>query len=156
MWNQDIMSSMANYRIAQLSDLDLVYQLAESLLRKETPDEMELMMKIWDSRIRKEALTHYLNLGWSFVAENESGITGFFLAQPMLFVNGKTQTLWVEEIMSEDSAIRKSLLDITHKLARDKHLQGVLISNRFESDITHLNIKTQKLNEDLLWIKTTK
>lgn len=147
---------MPNYRIAQLSDLDQVYLLGESLLKKETPDEMELMMKIWDSRIRKEGLTHYLNLGWSFVAEDESGLLGFFLAQPLLFVNGKTQTLWVEEIMSADSSVRQSLLDITHKLARDKHLQGVLISNRFESDITQLNIKNQKLSEDLLWIKTTK
>ena len=50
------------YRIAQLADLDAVYQFAETRLKIEIPDDMERMIQIWNSRFRKESLEHYLKL----------------------------------------------------------------------------------------------
>lgn len=147
---------MTRFRIAQQTDLDEIYNFAENEYKKIIPDEFERMIKIWDSRFRKESLEHYLKLGWSFIAEIDQKIEGFILAQPFLFVRGQTQSLWVEDIMASNNVIQNELLEIGYKLSRDKHLQGVMISNQHIKLINDLNLKFTPLDEELLWIKTTK
>ena len=49
-----------DYRIAQTQDLENIYQFALQKLKLRYPNEMECMIKVWESRFRKESLEHYL------------------------------------------------------------------------------------------------
>ena len=152
-------SMNSNYRIAQAADLDSIYELAFQRLKSENNqiDEMDLMMKVWESRFRKESLEHYLKLGWSFVGYDPESqrLTGFFIGQPLLFFQGQTQTLWVEYLLAEDTNVEIQLLEITYKLARDKHFQRVVFDNHLQAKLEKLNQRVQ-INEPLVWVKTTK
>jgi hypothetical protein len=144
------------YRIAQLADLDTIYQFAESRLKVQIPDDMERMIQIWNSRFRKESLEHYLKLGWSFIAENEEkNCVGYFLGQPLLFVEGHTQTLWIEDVQAQTAEISADLVDISYKLSRDKHFQKVILPPAVQALLDSKNIKYQP-SLPTIWCKTTK
>ncbi len=147
-----------HYRIAQSADLENIYSFAFLSLQKETPDEMECMMKVWSSRFRKEALEHYLKFGWSFVAENQESetIQGFFLAQPILFLEGQTQSLWVELVQAENKQIETELVEIAYKLSKDKHLQRVIFSEETKTLLDEKKIKYQNSPSQWISCKTTK
>lgn len=150
------MHMKVEYRIAQLSDLDAIYQFAESRLKVEFPNEMERMIQIWNSRFRKESLEHYLQLGWSFIAEDDSkNCVGYFLGQPLLFIEGHTQTLWVEDIQAQTSEISADLIEISYKLSRDKHFQKVILPPAAQTFLDLKNIKHQD-SSPTIWCKTTK
>jgi hypothetical protein len=145
-----------DFRIAQLQDLDAIYQFAESRLKVEIPDDMERMIKIWSSLFRKESLEHYLKLGWSFVAEDEAKkCVGYFLGQPLLFVEGQTQTLWVEDVQAQTAEISADLIEISYKLSRDKHFQKVILPPGAQNFLEYKNIKHQA-SLPTIWCKTTK
>lgn len=152
-------SMISNYRIAQTADLDSIYEFAFRRLKSDNnqTNEMDLMMLVWESRFRKESLEHHLKLGWSFVGFDPESqrLTGFFIGQPMLFFQGQTQTLWVEYLLAEDSTVENQLLEITYKLARDKHFQRVVFDHYLQSKLEKLNQRVQ-INEPLVWVKTTK
>ena len=162
-----------SYRIAQIQDSEVIYQFAEDKLRldlKQAPknsqsidfemNEMDFMMKIWESRFRKEALEHYLKLGWSFLAYERLGekeiLKGFFLGQPFLFFEGQTQTLWVELIMAVDYKIEAELTEIAYKLSRDKHFQKVILPSSVTTLHYEKSLPFQKWSNDYVWLKTTK
>lgn len=167
------MNNGINYRIAQAEDLENIYIYAENKLKNEISDDMERMMAVWESRFRKEALAHYLQLGWSFVAEKfdldsdlsreknshkkyENKICGFFLGQPLLFFQGQTQTLWVEYILADDLKIKAELVEIAYKLSRDKHFQQVLFPENVQELEFEKPIQFQKIKDNFIWVKTTK
>lgn len=147
-----------NYRIAQIDDVTSVYQFAEDKLRVEYPDDMELMMQVWNSCFRKEALEHYLKIGWSFVAyDDEQKIQGFFLGQPLLFFQSHTQTLWIEMLTGANFKIEAELAEIAIKLSRDKHLQKVVLPKSVETlHFENSVFKFQKWSDECVWVKTTK
>ncbi len=162
-----------SYRIAQIQDSEVIYQFAEDKLRldlKQAPkdsqsprfdmNEMDFMMKIWESRFRKEALEHYLKLGWSFMAYEQQGekeiLKGFFLGQPFLFFEGQTQTLWVELIVAIDYKIEAELTEIAYKLSRDKHFQKVILPSSVTTLHFDRSLPFQKWSNDYVWLKTTK
>jgi len=146
-----------NYRIAQESDLENIYNYAYNNLKKQIPDEMDLMMKVWESNFRKEALAHYLKLGWSFIAENENGtVIGFSLGQPILFLDAQTQTLWIEMIDADNFKIQSELVDIAIKLSRDKHLQRVILPKVVATFQYDKPYAFQIWSEKYVWVKTTK
>ena len=60
-----------HYRIAQIADVEAVYNFEFNLKMSAIPDEYERQMAVWSSAFRKEALEHYFKLGWSFVALNQ-------------------------------------------------------------------------------------
>lgn len=121
------------YQIIQASDLEEIIHFEQKILEVEIPDEMERTIFSWNCRWRKESLNHYLPMGWSFVARNEvQQIVGYFLAQPLLFFDGKTQTLWVEYIQSIDDSVRDELMEIAYKLSREKHFQRVLFPENLQ------------------------
>lgn len=117
------------FQVLALADLNEVYDFAEARLREEVPDENERMFRSWDVRWKKEALEHYLKLGWSFVARREGKIAGFFLGQPFLFFRGHTQTLWIEHFEAQGEGTAEALCEVAIKVAREKNLQRVLFSN---------------------------
>jgi hypothetical protein len=147
-----------DYRIAQTQDLENIYQFALQKLKLRYPNEMECMIKVWESRFRKESLEHYLKLGWSFIAETKINqhLQGYFIGQPLLFFEGQTQTLWVEDILAETEEIESDLVEIAYKLSKDKHFQKVFFSSRHSPNCEKKNIKFNDYSEKLIWCKTTK
>lgn len=148
------------HQVLSAPDLDEVFQFASERLAQAIPDENDRMFHSWTVAWRKEALEHYLKLGWSFIVRDESNgqkkTVGFFLAQPFLFFRGQTQTLWVEHIEAVNDDVTASLVEVAVKVAREKHLQRAIFA---ESDrlVKFLEVwKPSPLNEPIAVVKTTK
>ena len=96
---------------------------------------IENMLQSWNAPWRKESLDHYVPKGWCFaVRDKNQKLVAYFLAQPLLFFNGLTQTLWVEHLAYDDSQMLEPLIDLARKYAKDKHLQKVVVCS--EHDLT--------------------
>ena len=54
---------------------------------------IEKEMLSWHAPWRREALSHYLPQGWSFVKKKDGKIIGYVMAQPILFFQGWTFVL---------------------------------------------------------------
>jgi hypothetical protein len=121
-------------RIIQKDDLDEILDFEKARLRETMADEMERELHSWNARWRKEALEHYLPMGWSFLARDknlesqfskEGLLAGYFLAQPLLFFEGQTQSLWIEYMNYTTLQARDELCELGYKLCREKHFQKV-------------------------------
>lgn len=118
------------FYVASISDLDPIYNFANTTLSKLAKDPIAFMFESWTAPWRKESLEHYLKGGWSFIATNEKKeVSGFFLAQPILFMARQTQSLWIEMLMGENQNVIEFLAEIAIKTAREKHLQRVLFAD---------------------------
>ena len=120
---------MSNHelRILLPENKEAILNLGRQRLARDVADEMEREMLGWNARWRPEALDHYLPQGWSFGAFNaQNELEGALLAQPYLFHRGLTQTLWIEEILVNDTTSAHALLETAYRWARDKHFQTVL------------------------------
>lgn len=145
------------YRIAQLDDVEKVHQFEIHQKFPNDPDSMENKMQVWDSSFRIEALEHYFKLGWSFLAFNEkSEIVGFFLGQPLLFLDKQTQTLWIEYVSAINTEVKTELIDVAFRLSREKHFQRVLLSSDFEKQELTKPFPFQKWDRTTSFLKTTK
>lgn len=154
------------FQVLSSPDIIEVFNYANARLERTEPDANDRMFKSWSAKWRKEALEHYLKLGWSFIVRDEARVgpdgkptaVGFFLAQPFLFFRGQTQTLWVEHIEADSEAVKAELVEVAVKVAREKHLQRVLFSDA--QTLTQALEKwpaTQLENEDrIVIVKTTK
>lgn len=147
------------FQVLSLNDLDEVMDFASRRLALAIPDETERAFASWSAKWRREALEHYLKLGWSFIARRDSAdgtltTAGFFLGQPFLFFRGQTQTLWIEHIEANDSETAAALIDVAVRVAREKNLQRTLIadSGRFSSEL--LKWKPQMLEQDIAEVKS--
>src|SRR5262249_55914979 len=114
-------------------------------------DETERRLRSWSARWRPEALRHYLPLGWSFVARRHSQTSGYFLAQPLLFFRGQTQTLWVEYLEAEDREAELELIDVAVRVAREKHLQRMLLSLEAESGDLQAEVLSRYASAQPIW-----
>ena len=121
------MSESLETRILLIDDADAILAFESGQLAKTMSDPMEREMASWSARYRKEALEHYLPKGWSFGTFLNGQLVGYILAQPLLFVRGLTQTVWIENISTTHPGLAKTLIEVVHKWARDKHLQCLLM-----------------------------
>ncbi len=145
------------YRIAQLEDVDSVHQFAIKMNFPEDPESFENKMMVWDSAYRKEALEHYLKLGWSFVAfDAENKLAGFFLGQALLFLDKQTQTLWIEYVLAVNSEVKTELIDIAYRLSREKHFQRVLLPSELKNEKLTKPLPFQDWERKTSALKTTK
>lgn len=145
------------YRIAQLDDVESIYNFELGQTSKITDDEFETMMAVWSSPFRKESLEHYFKLGWSFIAFNaKKEVVGFFLGQPLLFFDKQTQSLWIEHVSALNSSISTELVDIAYRLAREKHFQRVLLSETIQQLDLQKTFPFQKWERTIQFLKTTK
>jgi hypothetical protein len=145
------------FRIAQIDDVDNVYQFECQKNFQDQAEQIENQMLIWNSAYRKEALIHYFKLGWSFIAcNNENQILGFFLGQPLLFVDHQTQSLWIEYVSATTSEIKNELVEIAYKLSREKHFQRVLISADLEMTTSNKKFPFVNWQRTTSVLKTTK
>ena len=83
-------------------------------------------MQSWTAPWREESLNHHLPQGWSFGIWNEQRkLRGYFIAQPLLFLDRQTQSLWVEAVQAMTPEDFDLLCETAIKLGREKHLQRV-------------------------------
>ncbi|WP_413586011.1 hypothetical protein [Bdellovibrio sp. HCB274] len=145
-------------RVIQTDDLQRILDLENRKLTEQYPDEMERMIAVWNSKHRIEALNHYIPLGWSFLAEDqESGaLLGYFIAQPLLFLDGQTQTLWVEHVQFTTLQARDELCELAYKLGREKHLQRVYFPSDNGVPNSVKGFKPATWEPGTLAVKTTK
>lgn len=146
-----------SYRIAQLDDVEHVFQYE---YRKNFPDdsnEIENQIQVWDSFFRKEALEHYFRMGWSFLAvDSQQNIAGFFMGQPLLFLDKQTQSLWVEYVSASTPEIYTELIDIAYRLSREKHFQKVLFSEAILREPLTKEFPFREWEREITYLKTTK
>lgn len=148
--------SSVTYRIAQLQDVESAYQYEYCKNFPENTDEIENQIAVWGSFYRKESLEHYFKTGWSFVAVDEQEkVCGFFMAQPLLFFDRQTQTLWVEYMSASNQEILSQLVDIAYRLSREKHFQRVLLAAELENQLTQ-KFPFQPWQRNFNLLKTTK
>jgi hypothetical protein len=152
-------------RVIQPDDLDEVLQFEKTKLQETITDEMERELKSWNSRWRQESLNHYLPMGWSFLARdrnlkssfsNEGLLVGYFIAQPLLFFEGQTQTLWVEHMQYNTLQARDELCELAYKLSREKHFQKVLFPESQSVMNAVRTYKAQNWDPQVLSVATTK
>jgi len=120
-----------NTRVIKTPELEVVLQFAKSQIEAESSDPFEAELASWKAPWRRESLEHYLSLGWSFGVwddEQSEELKGFCLAQPLLFYQGLTQSLWIESIVAANEQVSTHLLETCYKWARDKHLQQLVFS----------------------------
>lgn len=152
-------------RVVQLQDLQEILDFENRKLQELIPDEMERTLHSWNVRWRKEALEHYLALGWSFLARDkdkpssfseEGLLVGYFIAQPLLFLDGQTQSLWVEHLQYASLQARDELCELAYKLSREKHFQKVFFPNVSGINNSISAFKAEAWNPGVMHIKTTK
>lgn len=152
-------------RVIQLPDLQEILDFENKKLQELIPDEMERTLHSWNVRWRKEALEHYFSLGWSFLVRDkdktspysdEGLLVGYFMAQPLLFVDGQTQSLWVEHLQYASLQARDELCELAYKLSREKHFQKVFFPNVSGINNSISSFKAEVWNPTVMHIKTTK
>ncbi len=145
-------------RVIQADDLQDILDLENKKLQDAYPDEMERMMAGWNSKFRLEALNHYIPMGWSFLAREEDSnrLLGYFIAQPLLFLDGQTQSLWVEHVQYASLQARDELCELAYKLGREKHLQRVYFPNDNGVPNSVKSFKADNWQPGTLSVKTTK
>ena len=152
--------SEIKFQVLGSLDIDEIYNFALQQLREQNLGEVATTFKSWQAKWRREALEHYLKLGWSFIARRDGAVVGFFLAQPFLFFRGQTQSLWVEWIESSGAEVTEALIDVAVKVAREKHLQRVLFAEAKELEkVTGQALKQRRavpLEDDIVVVQTTK
>lgn len=154
------------HQVLSLPDIDEVFSYATRRLELSEPNEQDRTFKSWSAKWRREALEHYLKLGWSFIARDEQkldaagqpNVVGFFLAQPFLFFQGQTQTLWVEHVEADDAKIETALVDVAVRVAREKHLQRVLFgeSEKLSESLKPWPATPMEDQDKISVVKTTK
>lgn len=152
-------------RIIQPSEIDEIIDFEMKELAEKIRDESERQIHSWNARWRKESLEHYLPMGWSFLARDpslassfskEGALVGYFLAQPLLFFDGQTQSLWVEHLQFSALQARDELTDLAYRLSREKHLQRVFFPNTNSILNSIKQMKPEPFGTETFFVKTTK
>lgn len=152
-------------RVIQPADLEEIVDFEKNKLRETMTDEMERELHSWNARWRQESLNHYLPMGWSFLARDrnlpssfstEGQLVGYFLAQPLLFFDGHTQSLWVEHMQYGTLQARDELCELAYKLSREKHFQKVLFPESQSIMNAVKAFKAQNWDPQVLLVHATK
>jgi hypothetical protein len=147
------------------SDFDELQDFEHKKLKEVHSNEIELSMAQWESPARPESMNHYLNTGWSFLARNtelrspfsnEGLLVGYFLAQPLLFVDNQPQSLWIEHISFSSLETRDRLCELAYHLGKDKHFQKVYFPNNHPIYNSVKNLKPSAWCPNTLQIYSTK
>lgn len=152
-------------RIIQTADYQEILDFESKKLEEMFPDESERMFASWNSKHRPEALQHYIPMGWSFLARDpesaspvsgEGLLVGYFIAQPLLFLDGQTQSLWVEHLQYTSLQARDQLCELAYRLSREKHFQRVYFPNDNGVPNSVRTFKAELWQPGALAAKTTK
>ncbi len=132
--------------------------LEKTRLEQAPGEPFEKEMLSWHANWRPESLDHYLPQGWSFGLWENNQLCAYVLAQPLLFFNGFTQSVWVEHITADQSKSEHvdQLTEVLYKWCRDKHIQKLVVRNGMFFEESLKKIKASPLDLGLLEIKTSK
>lgn len=165
-YSRRIIATMSLFcRVIQPTDLEEIMAFENKKMLEIYKDETERNIQSWNARWRKESLDHYLPMGWSFLARfedtdseysNEGQLAGYFIAQPMLFLDGQTQSLWIEHISYASLKARDELCELAYKMAREKHFQKVYFPNSSGIMNSVSTFKPETWQPQVISIKTTK
>lgn len=126
------------FRMIEKSDFEELQDFEQKKLRETMSNEVELSLAQWESPARPESMDHYIKTGWSILLRNkdipspfsnEGLLVGYFLAQPLLFIDNQPQSLWVEHISFSSLETRDRLCELAYQLGREKHFQKVYFPN---------------------------
>ncbi len=152
-------------RVIQTADLDEIVDFEKTKLRETVADEMERELLSWNARWRAESLNHYVPMGWCFLARDrnltsafskEGQLIGYFLAQPLLFFDGHTQSLWIEHMQYTTLQARDELCELAYKLSREKHFQKVFFPESQSVMNAVKAFKAQNWDPQVLVVNATK
>jgi hypothetical protein len=152
-------------RVILTADLPEILEFENKKMQEAHPDEMERMIASWSSKHRPEAFNHYVPMGWSFLVRDtetpsahssEGTLMGYFIAQPLLFLDGQTQSLWVEHVQYASLQARDELCELAYKLSREKHFQRVYFPNENGVPNSVKSFKPETWQPGTLSVKTTK
>ena len=143
-------------KILQPGHATEIRNLECGLLEISEPDPIRREMMSWHARWRPEALEHYLPLGWSFGVWQGDKLVAYFLAQPLLFVSGLTQTLWVEHLSFKEKKAADKLVECAYRWSRDKHLQRIVFANSESYKDVLLDWEAQPVQESMHQLQTAK
>lgn len=152
-------------RVIQPADLEEIMAFENKKMLEIYKDETERNLQSWNARWRKESLEHYLPLGWSFLARledvdsefsSEGQLVGYFIAQPQLFLDGHTQSLWIEHLSYASLQARDELCELAYKLGKEKHFQKVYFPNVSGISNSVSGFKSEIWQPQVLSIKTSK
>jgi hypothetical protein len=152
-------------RIIQTADLDEIQAFEKSKLSQSQMDPMEQELFAWTACWRTESLNHYLPMGWSFLARDrqktsqwssEGELVGYFIAQPLLFFDGQTQSLWVEHLSYLNHQAKGDLCELAYRLSREKHFQRVYLPDHQDLRDAVQSFKPEPWDPPALYLKTTK
>jgi len=144
-------------QVIQINEIDEILDLENRKLQDSIADEVERSLQSWSARWRKEALEHYIPIGWCFSArDSEKKLLGYFIAQPILFLDGQAQSLWVEHMQFSSLVVRDALCELAYKLSREQHLQKVYFPNQLTIANAIASYKTEAWLPQSLQVKTTK
>ena len=148
-----------DFRVIQKSEMEEVLEFETKKLVESYPDETERTFQMWQSRSRKEALEHYVPMGWSFLARErdaDNTIRGYFLAQPLLFFQGLTQSLWIEHMQFQSLEVRDALIELAYRLSREKHFQGVYYPHLQSVQNAIQKMRAEVWNPNASFVKTVR
>lgn len=152
-------------RIILPAEIDEILDFENRKLAEQVPNETDRQLQSWSTRWRREALEHYLPLGWSFLARDTAQpspyspdglLVGYFIAQPMLFVDGQTQSLWVEHLQYSSLQARDELCDLAYRLSREKHFQRVYFAKVPAIMNAVKQAGAEDWNPQVVFLRTTK
>ena len=67
------------------------------------------------------------------MAFRDDNLQGYVLAQPLLFFNNWTQSLWLEHLSFDFEDIGEELIKICVGWAKTKHFQKVLVNSKMKN-----------------------
>lgn len=143
-------------KVIQTSEIEEILSFENRKLADSIQSPTERALESWNSRWRKEALEHYLPLGWSFLVRDGEQLVGYFIAQPLLFFDNQTQSLWVEHIQFTSLQVRDALCELAYKLAREKHFQRVYFPQVSSVNNAIKPYSPNDWNPGVAMVKTTK
>lgn len=154
-----------DFKIVQPSEIPEILDFEQRKLAEQILNEEDRALLSWNARWRKEALEHYIPMGWSFLARDtavtsefsDGGLLmGYFIAQPLLFLDGQTQSLWVEHLQFSSLQVRDELCDLAYRLSREKHLQKVYFPKSPATLNSTKHMRAEEWSPQVLSAKTTK
>jgi hypothetical protein len=153
------------FRLVEMSDFEELQDFEQKKLKETISDEIELSLARWESPARPESMNHYINTGWSFLVRSteisspfskEGLLLGYFLAQPILFIDNQPQSLWIEYISFSSLETRDRLCELAYQLGRDKHFQKVYFPNIHSILNSVKNLKPSPWSPNILQVHSTK
>ncbi|MBX3016960.1 MAG: hypothetical protein KF767_03650 [Bdellovibrionaceae bacterium] len=154
-----------DFKIVQVSEIPEILDYEQRKLAEQILNEEDRALLSWNARWRKEALEHYIPMGWSFLARDtavksefsdDGLLMGYFIAQPLLFLDGQTQSLWVEHLQYSSLQVRDEISDLAYRLSREKHLQKVYFPKSPATLNSTKHMRAEEWNPQVLSAKTTK